>query len=289
MTLNFYLTCGFQPPLQTVEIARQAEILGFQGVALADHLFYPVEPSTPYPYTESGKPLFALDAPFPDVGVLMGALGAVTSALHFRTNVYILPLRHPLVAARSIGTAAAMAEGRVELGIGVGHLGDEFDALGVDFHTRGRRTDEAIVAFRSLLKSGPVSHRGDFWNIPPIYLHPAPEQPVPIFVGGESKAALARAARLGDGYVSVPHTLEDLRSLAAELQRLRADLAPDLPPLRLHMHGLDLQTTGDYRNLADIGVEAATIGFWRRGREPLPLDEQQDRISEFSESIIRKM
>jgi probable F420-dependent oxidoreductase len=289
MSLRFYVTCGFQPPWETVELAKYAEKLGFHGVALADHLFYPVEPSTPYPYTDSGKPLFALDSPFPDVGVLMGALGAVTTSLHFRTNVYILPLRNPLIVARAIGTAAAMAEGRVELGVGVGHLKDEFDALGVDFRTRGRRTDEAIVAFRSFLKSGPVSHHGTFWDIGPIYLHPAPQQSVPILVGGESRAALERAARLGDGYVSVPHSLDDLGSLMSELRRLRAELAPDRLPLRFHMHGSDLQTVGDYRKLADIGAEAATVGFWRQGREPWPWEERLEKLNEFSESIIRKI
>jgi alkanesulfonate monooxygenase SsuD/methylene tetrahydromethanopterin reductase-like flavin-dependent oxidoreductase (luciferase family) len=98
-----------------------------------------------------------------------------------------------------MGTAAVLAEGRVELGVGVGDLRDEFDALGVDFHSRGRRTDESIEALRSLLRSGPVSHHGPFWDIGPIYLHPAPQRPVPILIGGESKAALQRAARLGDG------------------------------------------------------------------------------------------
>jgi probable F420-dependent oxidoreductase len=229
--MRFYLSCGFQQPSETVEIARHAEALGFHGISTGDHLFYPVKPSTKYPYTNDGQPSFPLDSPWPDVWVLFGALSAVTSRLHFMPTVYILPLRHPLVVARAMGTAAVLANGRIELGVGVGHLKNEFDALGVDFATRGRRTDEAIVALRSLLSSGPVAHHGEFWQIEPIYLHPAPARPIPIFVGGESNAALERTARLADGYISIPHTLEDLETLMHELRRLRAALAPELAPL----------------------------------------------------------
>ncbi|MBO0727950.1 MAG: TIGR03619 family F420-dependent LLM class oxidoreductase [Acidimicrobiaceae bacterium] len=272
-----------------MEIAKQAENLGFHGIATGDHLFYPVKPSTKYPYTESGKPGFALDSPWPDVWVLFGALSALTSHLHFMPTVYILPLRHPLVVARAMGTAAVLAEGRIELGVGVGHLKNEFDALQVDFSTRGRRTDEAIVALRSLLTTGPVSHHGNFWQIEPMYLHPAPSKPIPIFVGGESKAALERTARLGDGYISIPHTLEDLETLMHELRRLRAALAPELPPLRFHLHGSDLRTVGDYRRLADAGAEAVNIGFWRRGREPLAIEERIETMQEFAATVISKL
>jgi alkanesulfonate monooxygenase SsuD/methylene tetrahydromethanopterin reductase-like flavin-dependent oxidoreductase (luciferase family) len=145
------------------------------------------------------------------------------------------------------------------------------------------------VALRSLLQSGPVSHHGTFWDIGPIYLHPAPRQPGPILVGGESRAALRRAARLGDGYISIPHTMEDLESLMAELRALRAEHAPDRPPLRFHMHGLDLRGVGDYRRLVDAGAEAVTVGFWRQDRERFPWDEHLQKITDFSESIIRQM
>jgi probable F420-dependent oxidoreductase len=289
VTLRFYLSCGFQPPSETIEMAKLGEKLGFHGVSVGDHLFYAVHPSTPYPYTESGLPPFPLDTPWPDVWVLIGALGAITTTLHFRTNVYILSLRHPLIAAKAMGTAAVLAEGRVELGVGVGHLRDEFDALGVDFHARGRLTDESIVALRSLLRAGPVSHHGTFWDIDDIYLHPAPVQPVPVFIGGESKAALERAARLGDGYVSVPHTFEELELLMGELRRLRTALAPELPPLRFHVHCPELQTPDDFRRLADAGAEAVNVAFWRQAREPFPWEERVQRMHEFSSSVIAKM
>ncbi len=289
MKLDFYLTYAYQPSAETIEMARHAEEFGFHGLAAGEHLFYPIKPSTRYPYTESGEPPFSLDKPWPDVWVMAGAIGVTTSKLHFRTNVYVLPLRHPLIVARAVGTAAAMAEGRIELGVGVGHLGDEFTALDVDFQTRGRRIDESISALRSLLKAGPVSHHGKIWNIGPIYLHPAPEQPVPIFVGGESKAALERTARLGDGYISIPHSMEDLEALMAELKRLRAALAPERPPLRFHLHGSDLRTLGDYRRLADAGAEAVTVAFWLHGRRSPVGQGLVERMKDFSESVIEKI
>jgi probable F420-dependent oxidoreductase len=289
VTLQFYLVHNYTSPEASSTLARHADELGFAGMSFGEHLFYPVEPSTPYPYRADGVPPFALDRPWPDVWVLIGALAQVTTTLRFRTNVYILPLRHPLVVARAIGTAAVLTGGRVELGVGVGHLRDEFDALGVDFRTRGRRTDEAIAAVRALLRPGPVEHHGNFFDIEPIYLHPAPERPVPIFVGGESKAAFERAAGLGDGYVSVPHSVDDLVALMAELRELRTGLAPERPPLRMHVQCLDRRPTGDYRRLADEGAEAVNVAFWRTGRESYALDEELELMGEFSESVIEKL
>lgn len=287
MPLKFYIGCSFQPPSETVAMAVQAEKLGYAGITIPDHLFYPVEPSTKYPYSASGKPAFPLDAPFPDVWVLIGALGALTTTLHIRTNVYILPLRHPLAVARAAGTAAVMTGNRFELGVGVGHLRDEYDAVGVDFHARGRRANEAITALRSLLRPGPVSHHGELWDIPPIYLHPAPGQPVPIFVGGESKAALERTARLADGYVSVPHTPDDLEQLMTELRKLRTDLAPDLPPLRFHVDCSDPGATADdFRRLADLGAEVVKVDY--RHLPEASLQERLDLMEQFANSVISK-
>jgi probable F420-dependent oxidoreductase len=287
VVLKFYLGCSFQPPSETVAMTTHAERLGYAGVAVPDHLFYPVEPSTPYPYSADGCPPFPLDAPWPDIWVLLGTLGALTSTIHLRTNVFILPLRHPLVVARAVGTAAVMTNGRVELGVGVGHLRDEFDALGVDFRTRGRRADEAITALRALLRPGPVSHDGDIWHIRPVYLHPAPEAPVPIFVGGESKAALERAARLGDGYVSVPRTMEQLEALMTELTKLRDDLAPERPPLRFHVDCSDARSIGDYRRLADAGAEVVKVDY--RHLPHATLEERLELMQEFADSVIERM
>jgi probable F420-dependent oxidoreductase len=285
--VKFYLGSGFSPPAEVITMASQAERLGFGGVAIPDHVFYPVEPSTPYPYTASGKPSFAIDSPFPDPCVMMGALGTVTTQLRIRTNVFILPLRHPVTVAKALATAAVVTGGRVELGVGVGHLKDEFDVLGFDFRTRGRRTDEAIAAIRALLRPGPVSFRGEFFDLPPMYVHPAPDQPVPILIGGESKAALERAARLGDGYLSVPHTLDELEGLVTEVAKLRQELAPELPPLQFHLDCNNAQTLGDYRRLADMGADAVRVDY--RHLPDASLERRLELMEEFAESIIGRL
>lgn len=284
MSLKFYLGCSFQPPSETVEMATRAEQLGYAGVAIPDHIFYPVEPSTPYPYSANGKPAFPIDAPFPDVWVMMGTIGALTSRLHIRTNVFVLPLRHPVAVAKAAGTAAVVTQGRIELGVGVGHLRDEYDTLGFDFHNRGRRMDEAITALRSLLKPGPVSHQGEFWEIPLCYVNPAPEPPIPIFVGGESRAALERTARLADGYVSIPHKIDDLEALVVQLSKLRRELAPEMPPLRFHLDCIDAKTVGDYRRLADAGAEVVKVDYRHLPDASLP--ERLDLMEQFADSII---
>jgi alkanesulfonate monooxygenase SsuD/methylene tetrahydromethanopterin reductase-like flavin-dependent oxidoreductase (luciferase family) len=217
----------------------------------------------------------------------MGAIGALTTTLRIRTNVFILSLRHPAAVAKALGTAAVVTNNRVELGVGVGHLRDEFDVLGADFHRRGRRTDEAIMALRALLHPGPVSYQGNFWDVPAAYFHPAPDAPVPIFVGGESQAALERAARLADGYASVPRSMEELESLAAQLKELRRRLAPDQPPLRLHLDCSDASTVDDYHRLEAAGAEVVKVEF---GRPPdVTLAERLASMEQFAETIMAKV
>ena len=94
---------------------------------------------------------------------------------------------------------------------------------------------------------------------------------------------------MGDGYVSIPYTFEELESLMAELRRLRIDPAPQLPPLRFHVHCPELQGPGDFRRLADAGAEAVNVAFWRQAREPLPWEERLEKMHEFSESVIARM
>ena len=133
---------------------------------------------------------------------------ALVSALHdelaVHIGVYLLALRHPLPVARQIATLAEAAPGRLVLGIGVGGEDrHEFEICGIDPKTRGRRTSEALSVLRPLLAGAPVTHHGEFYDFDAALIRPAPNPAVPIVVGGRSPAALARAARYGDGWLAV--------------------------------------------------------------------------------------
>ena len=186
---------------------------------------------------------------------MAAAAAAQTKWLRFATAIYILPLRHPLLVARAVASLDAIAPGRVQLGVGVGWLRAEFDVLGVDFRRRGALVDEAIELLRKLWRGGLVDHEGPLYPLEPFYFEPHPLQPIPILVGGTSPAALARAARLGDGYTAMPMPIEGLLEIAGEIRRHRESLGRLQEPFQFHAWSDAGQTVDDYRRLVEAGVD----------------------------------
>ena len=172
-------------------LARAAEEAGFHGVLLSDHLFFPEKLHSRYPYSPDGKPGFDGDTVFPEVWTSIAAMAAATTRLHFSTLVFVLPLRNPLEVAKTLGTLSLLSGGRVALGCGAGWIREEFEQLGVDFSTRGKRFDEMIAVMRALWRGGMVEHHGRFFDFGRIQMSPAPRAPVPIYVGGLSDAGAA--------------------------------------------------------------------------------------------------
>ena len=124
----------------------------------------------------------------------------MTSRLEFFTSIYVAAMRNPFVVAKAVGTAAALAGGRISLGVGVGWCREEFDLLEQDFGTRGRRTDEALALMKDLWRPGWTEFDGEFYSCERLVMKPEPPGPIPIWVGGISEPALRRAAR-HDGWV----------------------------------------------------------------------------------------
>ena len=158
--MKFWQSISWAEADQLTEIARFAENAGFYGVINSEHLFLTRNTKSPYPYSEDGKMNHALDYAYPDMFVSFAAMAAVTTPLRFSSSVYLLPLRNPIDVAKQAATAALISNNRITIGFGVGWQKEEFDAMGVDFHTRGRRTDEMIVVMRKLWAGGTVSHHG---------------------------------------------------------------------------------------------------------------------------------
>lgn len=219
--MRFWQVLAFTEPEELVELAVGAEEAGFHGVLLSDHLFFPAPLASRYPYAADGRPGFDASTPFPEPFAAISAMAAVTSRLRFATMVYVLPLRHPVEVAKLVSTASRLSGGRVALGCGAGWIREEFDALDVDFASRGRRMDEAIAVLRQVFANGRVAHRGACFDLGPLTVNPAPRAPVPIWVGGRSAPALHRAARLGDGWIGTGHEPEDAAHLLDRLHALR--------------------------------------------------------------------
>lgn len=204
-------------------LAAHAEACGFHGVHFADHLVMPERVDSPYPYTADGKFLWPTDAPWPDVWITLAVIGAATSRIMLASNVYLAVLRDPFTVARALATISVFTGGRVVLGTAVGWIREEFDAVGVDFTTRGRRLDEMLAVVRRLWEGRPVSHDGEFFRFDAAIVQPTPVAPVPIWTGGTAKVALRRAAA-NDGWLGVPLSLDDNIAIVGRMKALRHDM-----------------------------------------------------------------
>jgi probable F420-dependent oxidoreductase len=210
--MKFYVSSAFLKFDEIVEIARAADELGYEGMAIPDHVVNLETLATPYPYTDDGERRWQPFTEWPDPWVLVGALAQVTSRLKFVSTVYIPAMRDPYSAAKAIGTAACLSGGRVELGIGVGWCEEEFDLLGQSFAKRGKRTDEMVRLMKALWEPGWTEFEGEFYSTPRLEMTPSPPR-IPVYAGGLSDIALRRAAGL-DGWIG------DLISLDQAIERL---------------------------------------------------------------------
>lgn len=260
--MKFVCSLAFTPPLELLALARAAEEAGFDAVALSDHVVHPRRLETPYPYSRDGAPRWPPFTPWPDPWVAIGAMAAVTSRLRFLTSVFVLPLRNPFLVAKAVGTAALLSGGRVTLGVGAGWMREEFALLEQRFEARGRRMDEMIDVLRGLWAGGWVEHRGEFFAFEPLESSPTPAEPVPIWVGGLSDAALRRAATRGDGWISDLHTIEEVRGIVARLRALRADSERAAEPFAVVAALKDAFGADAYRRAADAGVTHVQTMPW---------------------------
>ena len=188
---------------QFIDIARKAEELGYEGITVPDHLIYPTSIEAKYPYTDDGDVWWPDTNPWPDPWVTLTAMGVATNRLKMATNIYLAALRDPFTVARATSAAAIFTDNRVRCGVSAGWVREEFDALGLDFSSRGRRLDEVIECMHQLHSGAEVAHSGEFFNYSKVIMSPAPSEKIPVWVGGASKPALRRAAR-NDGWLGVP-------------------------------------------------------------------------------------
>ncbi len=287
--MQFVIPTAFSPVSHLCAMARAAEEHGWDGVAISDHVAHPERIDSPYPYTRDGAIRWDEHTVWPDPWVTIGAMAAVTTRLRFVTNVYVLALRNPFLAAKAIATAAALSGDRVALGIGVGWCREEFALAGQDFATRGKRTDEMIEVLRKLWTGDYVEHRGPFYPFDRVRMLPAPAAPIPLYGGGLSEPALRRAARL-DGWVSDLHTRAELAEIIGTLRRLRADAGLADRRFDVVASCVDAFDADGIRRLADVGVThyaTAPWLFYGGGWDSLP--DKVDGLRRFADDVIAKL
>jgi probable F420-dependent oxidoreductase len=280
--LRFWLHGGTVALRRLPGLAVTAEECGYHGLALSDHAVWPQAIGSPYPYGRLPGP----DTEYPDPWVTIAALAATTSRLAFVTKVYLVAARHPLTVARLVSTAATLSGNRVALGVGHGWMGEEFSLMGVDPATRGARLDETIVVLRKLWSKGWVEHHGTHFDFPALRLSPVPEAPVPIYAGGESAAALRRAARL-DGWLGAAYPFDRLTEVLAELSRQRVIAGTADRPGYEVMAGLPfLPGLDDCRRLQELGVTSVSVAPWMDPRRPVR--DGCDAVRAFADGVIAR-
>lgn len=288
--MKFWQSLAFTEPDQLVALAPIVERCGFEGVLVSDHLFFPAKLGSRYPYSPDGAPGFGAATPFPDPWAAISAMAAVTTRLRFATMVYVLPLRNPLEVAKAAGTAAVLSGDRVALGVGAGWIREEYAALGVDFATRGRRCDESIAVLRKLWSGRVVDHQGEFFRFEPLSMSPAPRRPLPVWVGGLSKPALRRAARLGDGWIGTGQTPDQAAEILASLADLRTAAGRGGEPFEAIVPLVVPPERDVVRRLADRGATGTvSYPFTYTVGPSSSLAAKRAYLEGFAENVIAKM
>ncbi|MGZ0216146.1 MAG: LLM class F420-dependent oxidoreductase [Acidimicrobiales bacterium] len=255
------------------ELARAAEEVGFHSIWAVEHAVVPLEYASTYPYDDGGR-LFkgASQLDISDPLIWLAFAAAVTTKIRLATGILILPQRNPLIAAKEIASLDRLSNGRIDLGIGVGWLREEFDALGVPFEKRGARTDEYLRAIRVLWSETEAEYHGEFVDFAPVYCQPKPTQSsIPILVGGHSDRAARRAGELGDVFFPAERPVETLVSLHSAAKQYAEDAGRDPSSIELWT-----SSNGDRKHLEqliEVGVTQVMV-------PPRPAEQLQDRYSQ---------
>jgi len=285
--MRFWVGLAFGEPQHAVALARAAEAGGFHGVMVSDHLLFPQELSSEYPYTPDGKPMWQPDTPWPDPWVLIGAMAAVTERVRFGTNIYIAPARNPFAVAKQVATASVLSGGRVILGAGAGWMREEFDLMGQSFDDRGPRFTEMIQVLRTLWQGGMVEHHGEFYDFPPVQMSPAPAAPIPVYGGGQSGPALRRVVAHLDGWIGNYYPLEDACAWAEKLRGMLDDAGRGDDDFDLCLSVLAPPTPDVVERLEKSGVTSLLVSPWfRPGQPDPPLEAKREALEGFADRFL---
>ena len=291
-------------------LAREGERLGFHSAMIADHIVFPVESQSDYPYTLDRRHPGGGDAL--DAFSILGVVAGATERLRLVTSVVVLPYRNPVLTAKMVATLDVLSNGRVTLGVGVGWLKEEFEALdSPDFDKRGAVSDEWLKIFKQLWSQSPASFKGEFYSYSDIRCEPFPLQKPhpPIWVGGHTKAALRRTARYGNGW----HPVGAIAASPLPPQEMKAHLntlkgmteaegrdfskitisykaplydtgVPDRDGTRRTFSGAPDDIAGDIRTFAAIGIHELIFDF--RGQSTA---ESIERLQRFAAEVMPKV
>ena len=271
---------------ELVELAVCADVAGFDALWLGEHVLRPVVQAGEHPSAGTKQhhsgPLVAESTELVDPLLVHAAIAARTTRIRLGTAVYVAPLRHPLHIARTTITLHELSAGRVLLGIGAGWLKEEFEALEVPFRTRVSRTQECLEILRKAWSGAEFAHVGAHFRFPAVQLHSRPVD-IPVVLGGNSEAALARAARLGDGwFTSGTPTFAQSNDMVSRIRHMCADFGRPAPiACYVRIAAPDAADMDRYREhgMEDLVLWADTVWHGRT------LEERRDNLAAAAEQL----
>ena len=276
-------------PSHYLPLAKAADESGWTSFIIPDSICYPQVSDSKYPYTPDGDREFLEDKPFIEPFTLVAAMGAVTTRLRFTTFVVKLPIRHPVLVAKSATSVAVMTNNRFGFGVGTSPWPDDFLVCGQDWKTRGKRMNEMIEIIRGLSSGGFYEFHGKYYDIPSIKLCPTPSAPIPILIGGHSEPALRRAARLGDGWMHAG--TDDLDKMIQRLKDLRREYDREREPFEIHVISLEAYAIDGVRRLQDLGVTDVIVGFrdvYHEKKDSMTVTQKIDALRWYADQVIAK-
>jgi probable F420-dependent oxidoreductase len=271
-----------------IAIAQAAEAGGFESLWTVEHTVVPSGYQSPYPYSSSGKMPGGEDFDIPDPLIWLAFVAAATTTIRLGTGILILPQRNPVVLAKEIATLDRLSKGRMELGIGVGWLAEEFDAIGVPFEDRGKRADDHVAALRALWTQEKANHSSEFTSFTEAISRPQPTQAeIPITIGGHSKIAARRAGRIGNGFFPGRGNHEELAELIDIVRTTAVENGRDPDAIEITVGapaGMGDETITELKTLAELGVARVLV-------PPLAFDPegQREAFARYGEDVISRL
>jgi probable F420-dependent oxidoreductase len=278
--VKFGVALGALNPHFHLDATLTADACGYESVWLPEHLVF-TRSMTRSPHPGENVPPVPPTAPIYDAFAYLAFLAAKTEHVRLGTHVFNIGLRHPFTTARGVQTVDLLSNGRFEFGIGASWLEEEWDATQLQFATRGRRVDEAVAVCKRLWTEETISHHGEFFSFDDVVFEPKPVQRPwpPILVGGESGAALRRAAALGDGWIGMGHTVESATAQIERLRRALDDHERDPSGFEIVLGG-PVAAPDDVARWEAIGVTRMIVSPWRRSPDAV------EALNRFAEAIF---
>ena len=286
--MRFSYAETFTDPTFLAPLAIAAEDAGYDSFVVPDSVLFPAESDTRYPYTADGDRAFLEDKPIIEPFALIPFLAAQTSRIRFTTFVLKLAIRPPVLVAKQAASVAVLSNNRLRLGVGISPWPEDFAAMGLPWDDRGARMDDAVEIVRGLTAGGWFEHHGKVITVERCKISPTPTRPIPLLIGGHAKPALRRAARVGDGWIHAGGDPNELTTMLADLNKMRADFGRT-GDFEVHVISMDAFSVDGVRRLEDAGVTDVIVGFrWPYTVEPdtQPLQEKLDLLRAFADRVV---